>query len=212
MRLKGWLRRSAVAGGSLAALVVAGWAAFEAADRAFPPPLPEKLAVSTEVVDRDGQLLRAYATPDGRWRLASTLDQVDPQFVKMLVLRGQAFLRACRRRLHRACPRGDAVREQWPHRFGRLHAVDAARAPDRAARKPQLRQQAPPDLPGDPDRAAAFQGRCPGALSDAGALWRNLGVRAASLAWFGKEPKPRRFRGSPAGAAAMPERRRPIVS
>ena len=38
MRLKGWLRRSAVAGGSLAALVVAGWAALEAADRAFPPP------------------------------------------------------------------------------------------------------------------------------------------------------------------------------
>ena len=38
-------------------------------DRAFPPPLPEKLPVSTEVQDRDGQLLRAFATPDGRWRL-----------------------------------------------------------------------------------------------------------------------------------------------
>ena len=85
MRLKKWLRRSAIAGGSLATFAGLAWIAFESADRAFPPPLPAKLAVSSEVTDRDGQLLRAYATPDGRWRLAVTLDQVDPQFVKMLV-------------------------------------------------------------------------------------------------------------------------------
>ena len=82
MRLKKWLRRTMIAA---ACLVVLAWIAFEALDRAFPPPLPEKLAVSTEVTDRDGALLRAYATPEGRWRLAVTLDQVDPQFVKMLV-------------------------------------------------------------------------------------------------------------------------------
>ena len=85
MRLKKWLRRSAIAGGSLAALLGLAWVAFESLDQAFPPPLPEKLAVSTEVTDRDGALLRAYATPEGHWRLAVTLDQVDPQFVKMLV-------------------------------------------------------------------------------------------------------------------------------
>ena len=85
MRLRKWLRRTAIAGGSLAALRRPRLDRFESADRAFPPPLPAKLAVSTEVTDRDGALLRAYATPDGRWRLATTLDQVDPQFVKMLV-------------------------------------------------------------------------------------------------------------------------------
>jgi len=79
------LRILAITAGSLAAFAALSWAAFEAADRAFPPPLPEKLAVSSEVADRDGALLRAYATPDGRWRLGVTLDQVDPEFVKMLV-------------------------------------------------------------------------------------------------------------------------------
>ncbi len=54
-------------------------------DRAYPPPLPAQLTVSSEVLDRDGALLRAYATPDGYWRLGTTLDQVDPQFVKMLI-------------------------------------------------------------------------------------------------------------------------------
>src|SRR5687768_5023156 len=85
MHLPKWLRHTAIAGGSLAALAVVGWAAFESLDTAFPPPLPERLAVSSEVTDRDGALLRAYATPDGRWRLATTLDQVDPQFLEMLV-------------------------------------------------------------------------------------------------------------------------------
>jgi penicillin-binding protein 1C len=55
------------------------------ADRAFPPPLPQKLPVSTEVVDRDGALLRAFATIDGRWRLATDLDDVDQAFVDMLI-------------------------------------------------------------------------------------------------------------------------------
>ena len=85
MRLNKWLRRTVVAGGSLAALAGVVWAAFESLDAAFPPPLPAQLAVSTEVTDRDGSLLRAYATPDGRWRLGTTLDQVDPQFLEMLV-------------------------------------------------------------------------------------------------------------------------------
>ena len=85
MRLKKWLRRTMIAAACLPVLAALAWIAFEALDTAFPPPLPEKIAVSTEVIDRDGALLRAYATPEGRWRLAVTLDQIDPQFVKMLV-------------------------------------------------------------------------------------------------------------------------------
>ncbi len=47
--------------------------------------LPERLTISTEVMDRDGALLRAYATPDGYWRLNTRIEDVDPKFVKMLI-------------------------------------------------------------------------------------------------------------------------------
>ena len=50
-----------------------------------PPPLGEGLAVSTVVVDRNGELLRPYATPEGRWRLPATRNDVDPRFLKMLL-------------------------------------------------------------------------------------------------------------------------------
>ncbi len=68
-----------------AATLALGAASLYGLDYAYPPPLPEKLTVSQEVVDRDGELLRAYATSDGFWRLGVSLDQVDPEFVKMLV-------------------------------------------------------------------------------------------------------------------------------
>nr|WP_255606950.1 penicillin-binding protein 1C [Phyllobacterium sp. 2063] len=58
---------------------------LDAADRAFPPPLERAGDISTEVLDADGQLLRAFATPDGRWRLRTTAKDVDPQFVRMLI-------------------------------------------------------------------------------------------------------------------------------
>src|SRR6218665_2428102 len=58
---------------------------LDAADRAFPPPLEAAATVSAEVLDSDGQLLRAFATPEGRWRLKATTEDVDPQFLKMLV-------------------------------------------------------------------------------------------------------------------------------
>lgn len=75
----------AISAASLAALTTVSVGGFFALDAACPPPLPEKTTTSREVVDRDGQLLRAFATPDGRWRLNTTVEQVDPQFVDMLV-------------------------------------------------------------------------------------------------------------------------------
>jgi len=77
-------RRVAIAtatGAALLALAAALWQL----DRAFPPPLDAQAATSAEVLDRDGQLLRAFATPDGYWRLGTGLDQVDKNFVDMLV-------------------------------------------------------------------------------------------------------------------------------
>ena len=49
-----------------------------------PPPLGKDLEFSTRVVDRDGRLLRAYATSDGRWRLPATVADVDPRFFDVL--------------------------------------------------------------------------------------------------------------------------------
>ncbi|RVD62455.1 penicillin-binding protein 1C, partial [Mesorhizobium sp. M4A.F.Ca.ET.029.04.2.1] len=80
-----FLRRAGIAAAAGAGLLAISTATLWQLDRAYPPPLPEKLAVSTEVQDRDGQLLRAFATPDGYWRLETRLDQVDKQFVDMLV-------------------------------------------------------------------------------------------------------------------------------
>ncbi len=79
------LRRLAIYAGAAAGLAAIAVGGLWALDRAFPPPLPDTLAVSAEVLDRDGALLRAFATRDGYWRLPVGLDQVDRNFVDMLV-------------------------------------------------------------------------------------------------------------------------------
>jgi penicillin-binding protein 1C len=53
--------------------------------RLGPPPLAAAEALSVTVVDREDRLLRAYTTADGRWRLPVTLDAVDPTYVRMLL-------------------------------------------------------------------------------------------------------------------------------
>jgi penicillin-binding protein 1C len=49
-----------------------------------PAPLGRDLEMSSLVLDRDGKLLRAYLTSEGRWRLPATRDQVDPQYLGAL--------------------------------------------------------------------------------------------------------------------------------
>ncbi|MFC0011274.1 penicillin-binding protein 1C [Devosia nitrariae] len=54
--------------------------------RTLPPaPDPALLPVSVVVVDRNGQLLRPFTTADGRWRLPVTQAQVDRRFLDMLL-------------------------------------------------------------------------------------------------------------------------------
>ncbi|MEI1248127.1 penicillin-binding protein 1C [Rhizobium aouanii] len=80
-------RRYKFAIGSAAGILLAGAVLFalDAADKAYPPPLDKANAVSAEVLDADGQLLRAFATSEGRWRLKTTVPDVDPQFLRMLI-------------------------------------------------------------------------------------------------------------------------------
>ena len=48
--------------------------------------LPVTLSeTSTEVLDRKGTLMRVYPVGDGIWRMAPQLDQVDPDFIAMLI-------------------------------------------------------------------------------------------------------------------------------
>jgi penicillin-binding protein 1C len=62
----------------------AGWAWRYAA--ALPPlDLGAASARSTVVLDRSGTLLRPFATADGRWRLPVTADTVDPRYRAMLL-------------------------------------------------------------------------------------------------------------------------------
>src|SRR5262249_29085157 len=50
-----------------------------------PAPLGKNLEYSHVVLDREGRLLRAYATSEGRWRLPATEKNVDPRFLKLLL-------------------------------------------------------------------------------------------------------------------------------
>ena len=49
-----------------------------------PAPLGKNLEYSTLVLDREGRLLRPFATSDGRWRLPARADEVDPRYLDLL--------------------------------------------------------------------------------------------------------------------------------
>ena len=48
-------------------------------------PEPQQILRSVEVTDRNGVLLRPFSLPDGRWRLATQPGQVDQRYLEMLV-------------------------------------------------------------------------------------------------------------------------------
>jgi penicillin-binding protein 1C len=50
-----------------------------------PVPLGEGLEFSTLIVDREGRLLRPFATTEGRWRLPARPDEVDARYLEVLV-------------------------------------------------------------------------------------------------------------------------------
>ncbi len=54
--------------------------------RAFgPAPLGSDIELSAIVLDREGKLLRPYTTRDGRWRLPATRAEVDPRYLDVLL-------------------------------------------------------------------------------------------------------------------------------
>ena len=65
---------------ALAAFVVA----VAVADRLFPPDMARVETLSAEVTDRDGHPLRVFLSADGAWRLKSTAADVSPLYLQML--------------------------------------------------------------------------------------------------------------------------------
>jgi len=75
-------RRGLIGAGLAGILVFAGATAWIVS--LGPAPLGKDLEFSRQVLDRNGHLLRAYATNDGRWRLPATTADVDPRFFDVL--------------------------------------------------------------------------------------------------------------------------------
>ncbi|MFV0302450.1 MAG: penicillin-binding protein 1C, partial [Paracoccus sp. (in: a-proteobacteria)] len=175
----------------LALLLFAAGLARDALDdwvaRTDLPPLA--VATGTEIVARDGTLLRAFAVADGRWRLEP--GPVDPGFVQMLLAHEDrrfyrhpgvdplALLRAAGQaaRAGRVVSGGSTLTMQVARLLeegptgewaGKLRQIRVALALERRLSKPQILNLYL--------RLAPYGG--------------NLeGVRAASLSWFGKEPR-----------------------
>ncbi len=168
---------------------------------------------SNEVLDRSGNLLRAYTVADGRWRLATDLTQVDPFFVKLLLayedkrfydhhgVDPMALLRAA----FQAVTKGEITsgastltmqvarlleNSGTGHIQGKLRQIRVALALERHLTKDQILSLYL--------HLAPYGGNIEG-------------IRAAALAYFGKEPR----RLTPAEAALLvaipqsPETRRP---
>ena len=72
-----WLKAGAV----LAVFV----GVFAILDAAFPPPIERARSGSLIVTDVNGIPLRAFPTEDGRWRLRANLNNTDPLFIEALV-------------------------------------------------------------------------------------------------------------------------------
>src|SRR5437762_9221442 len=69
-----------------AALLVCATATLGVIWQRMPPlPLARAEALSVTVLDRNDRLLRAYTTPDGRWRLPVEVKEVDPRYLAMLL-------------------------------------------------------------------------------------------------------------------------------
>jgi penicillin-binding protein 1C len=193
---------AAVAGGYRAALAWLG-----------PPPLAATEISSKLVLDRNGRLLRPFTTPDGLWRLPVTVDEVDPRYFTLLLayedkryyehggVDGRALGRAIWQFLRYRRPVSGAstltmqtarLLDDRPTRsyFAKVGQVLRAWQLESALSKRQLLELYMRLAP------------CGGNIE---------GIRAASLAYFGKEPR----RLTIAEAALLvalpqsPEQRRP---
>jgi penicillin-binding protein 1C len=84
-KVRGWRTiRTLVA--SAAVVLIAGLGAAALWIAPLPPlPFEQAKQVSTTIVDHNGKLLRAFAMADGRWRLPAQTKDVDPGYLHLLL-------------------------------------------------------------------------------------------------------------------------------
>ncbi|MET0538266.1 MAG: penicillin-binding protein 1C [Xanthobacteraceae bacterium] len=178
-----------------------------------PAPLGDGLQFSTTVLDRKGQVLRTYTTPEGRWRLPATRESVDPRFLDLL------FAYEDKRFASHHGVDPIALARAFFQMLGRGHAVSGASTitmqvarllEPRSERSlsAKLRQMV---RAVELERALAKEQILSLYLSLAPYGGNLEGVRAAALTYFGKEPR-RLTLGEAALLVTLPqspEQRRP---
>jgi penicillin-binding protein 1C len=190
-----------------------GFTATETLRRLGPVPLGEKVTYSTLVVDKDGKLLRPFITKDGYWRLPVTADDVDQRFLKMLIAyEDKRFFD------HRGVDALALLRAGWQAvTSGRVISGGSTLTMQVARLLEPRPQRSFTDKLAEMIRAVQIEQRL--TKQEILDLYLQLapyggnieGTRAASLAYFGKEPR----RLSTAEAALLvalpqaPETRRP---
>jgi penicillin-binding protein 1C len=181
--------------GVLAALTFVASLALPAAADLYvrslgPLDLMSARAGSAVVVDRDGRLLRPFTMPNGRWRLPVAHTEVDPRYLAMLVAYEDARFNS-----HSGVDFTAMARAAW-QMLSRGHVVSGASTLTmQAARLMEPRDRSLSAKLRQMTRAWQIER----AVGKSGALDRYLmlapfggnieGVRAASLAYFGKEPR-----------------------
>ena len=206
------IARIAAVGALLLAAAAAG-TVFGRLEAYGPPPVGRDLEVSRVVLNRNGTLLRAYLTSEGRWRLAATRKDVDPRYLEALLAyedkrffshRGVDPL-ALGRAAYQLASQGRIVSggSTLTMQVARLLEPRRERSLDAKIRQALRAVQLEAALSKDEILALYLT------LAPYGG---NLeGVRAASLAYFGKEPR-RLTLGQAALLVALPqapEARRP---
>jgi penicillin-binding protein 1C len=170
------------------------------ADRLAPPDVSRYRDRTQVVADRDGEVLRAFVTDDGMWRLATGVGDVDPLYLAMLIAYEDK-----RFRLHVGVDPIALGRAtvQW---IGAGHVVSGGSTLTmQVARLLEPRPRTIASKLIEMMRAAQLEARLTkdqilGLYLSLAPFGGNLeGVRAASLAYFGKEPN----HLSPAEAALL---------
>jgi penicillin-binding protein 1C len=155
-----------------------------------PTPLGHHLSFSTLVVDRGGKLLRPYTTRDGRWRLPAVPEDVDPRFLNLL------FAYEDRRFLSHHGVDPLALGRAVSQRVLNGHVVSGASTLTmQVARLLEPRERTVLAKLRQMVRAIAIERTL--SKDQVLALYLSLapyggnleGIRAASLAYFGKEPR-----------------------
>jgi penicillin-binding protein 1C len=154
-----------------------------------PPSLDRAQRLSTLVLARDGSILRGFLSVDGKWRLPTTVDQVDPLYRRMLI--------AAEDRRFADHPGVDPIAVlraagQW---VAHGHVVSGASTLTmQAVRLLERRSRTLAAKIAESGEALALERRLDkdailGIYLTLAPFGGNLeGVRAASLAYFGKEP------------------------